>query len=142
MNTRYTFTMIKPDSFVNDTVNDILLELLKAGFKIRGIKITTLTKEKAEQFYAIHKGKEFFDNLIAFMTSGQVMPMILEHDNAVEALRKFIGKTDPSQADAGTIRSRFGTTTTRNAIHAADSNENAKREWSFFFSKEEAFNLF
>jgi len=131
--------MIKPDAFKSDTVSDILLEILKAGFKLRGIKITMLTKSKAEQFYDIHRGKEFFDRLTTFMSSGPVMAMVLERDDAVSSLRKLIGKTDPAQAEEGTIRRKYGTNTTYNAIHAADSNENAEREWSFFFSKREIY---
>jgi nucleoside-diphosphate kinase len=104
--------MIKPDAFKNDTVSDILLEILKAGFKIRGIKITMLTKAKAEEFYDIHKGKEFFDRLTTFMSSGPVMAMVLEKPDAVESLRKLIGKTNPAEAEEGTIRNRFGTDTT------------------------------
>lgn len=139
MNTRFTFCMIKPDSFKKDCVSDILLELLKAGFKVRGIKITMLTKSKAEQFYDIHHGKEFFDRLTTFISSGPVMAMVLERANAVETLREVIGKTDPAQAADGTIRKLYGTNTTFNAIHASDSYENAEREWSFFFSKREIY---
>ncbi len=139
MNTRFTFCMIKPDAFKNDSVSDILLEILKAGFKIRGIKITMLTKGKAEQFYDIHQGKDFFDRLTSFMSSGPVMAMVLERPDAVESLRALIGKTDPAQAAEGTIRRKFGTDTTHNAVHAADSYENAEREWSFFFSKREIY---
>jgi nucleoside-diphosphate kinase len=131
--------MIKPDAFKNDTVSDILLEILKAGFKIRGIKITMLTKAKAEEFYDIHKGKEFFDRLTTFMSSGPVMAMVLEKPDAVESLRKLIGKTNPAEAEEGTIRNRFGTDTTHNSVHAADSYEHAEREWSFFFSKREIY---
>lgn len=139
MNTRFTFCMIKPDSFKKDCVSDILHEILKAGFKIRGIKITMLTKGKAEQFYDIHQGKEFFDRLTTFISSGPVMAMVLERANAVETLRELIGKTDPAQATEGTIRKLYATNTTQNAIHASDSYENAEREWSFFFSKREIY---
>ncbi|MGE0078176.1 MAG: nucleoside-diphosphate kinase [Bacteroidales bacterium] len=139
MNTRFTFCMIKPDSFKKDCVSQILQEILKAGFKIRGIKITVLTKDKAEQFYDIHQGKEFFDKLTEFISSGSVMAMILEKDKAVESLRELIGKTDPTQAAEGTIRKVYATSTTQNAIHASDSYENAEREWSFFFSKQEIY---
>ncbi len=139
MNTRFTFCMIKPDSFKKDCVSDILLLLLKAGFKVRGIKITMLTQGKAEQFYDIHRGKDFFDKLTAFISSGPVMAMVLERANAVETLREVIGKTDPAQAADGTIRKLYGTNTTFNAIHASDSYENAEREWCFFFSKREIY---
>ncbi|MCB8964157.1 MAG: nucleoside-diphosphate kinase [Bacteroidales bacterium] len=139
MNTRFTFCMIKPDSFKKDCVSDILLLILKAGFKVRGIKITMLTQGKAEQFYDIHRGKDFFDKLTAFISSGPVMAMVLERANAVETLREVIGKTDPAQAADGTIRKLYGTNTTFNAIHASDSYENAEREWCFFFSKREIY---
>ena len=137
MNNNLTFAMIKPDSFKNDRMSDILLEILKAGFKIRAIKISMLTHEKAEQFYAEHKGKEFYDRLTRFMSSGPVMALILEKPDAVNEFRKLIGKTDPEKAEEGTVRKKYGTNTTQNAVHGADSNEHAEREWSFFFSKKE-----
>ena len=139
MNTRFTFCMIKPDAFKNDCVSVILCEILKAGFKVRGIKITMLTKAKAEQFYDIHRGKDFFDKLTTYMSSGPVMAMVLEKPEAVEALRKLVGKTNPEEADEGTIRRRFGVNTTQNAVHASDSYENAEHEWGFFFSKREIY---
>lgn len=132
-----TFAMIKPDTFKKDHTSDILLEILQAGFKIRAIKITMLTLEKAEQFYEEHRGKEFFSRLTAFMSSGPVMALILEKPNAVEEFRKLIGKTDPQQAAEGTIRKKYAASTTHNAVHGADSPEHAEREWSFFFSKRE-----
>lgn len=140
MASRQTFCMIKPDAFQSDTVSDILLEILKDGFKIRGIKITMLTKAKAEEFYKVHRGKEFYERLTTFMSTGPVMAMVLEKENAVESLRELIGKTNPEEAEKGTIRHRFGSTTTQNAIHAADSAEHAQEEWSFFFSKRELYS--
>jgi nucleoside-diphosphate kinase len=132
-----TFAMIKPDTFKNDHASEILYEILKAGFKIRAIKITMLTREKAEQFYSEHRGKEFFERLTLFMSSGPVMPLILEKPDAVNEFRKLIGKTDPLQAAEGTIRKKYGTNTSLNAIHGSDSDEHAKREWGFFFSQRE-----
>ena len=132
-----TFAMIKPDTFKNDHTSDILLEILKAGFRIRAIKITMLTLEKAEQFYSEHRGKEFFERLTLFMSSGPVMALILEKPDAVNEYRKLIGKTDPEKAEEGTLRKKYGTSTTQNAVHGADSPEHAEREWSFFFSKRE-----
>jgi len=137
MEGKLTFAMIKPDSFKKDHTSEILLEILKAGFKLRAIKITMLTLEKAEQFYAEHRGKEFFERLTKFMSSGPVMALILEKPDAVNEYRKLIGKTDPKQAEEGTIRKKYGTDTTHNAVHGADSFEHAEREWSFFFSKRE-----
>lgn len=132
-----TFSMIKPDSFKNGHTSDILLEILKAGFKLRAIKITMLTLEKAEQFYEEHRGKEFFERLTCFMSSGPVMALILEKPDAVNEFRKLIGNTNPEKAEEGTIRKKYGTTTTFNAVHGADSSDHAQREWSFFFSKRE-----
>ncbi|MHC1704924.1 MAG: nucleoside-diphosphate kinase [Tenuifilaceae bacterium] len=139
MNTKYTFAMIKPDSFKKGYTSDILYEILKDGFKLRAIKITMLTLEKAEQFYEEHRGKEFFERLTCFMSSGPVMALILEKPDAINEYRKLIGKTDPAQAQEGTIRHKYGTSTTFNAVHGADSFEHAEREWSFFFSKREIY---
>lgn len=132
-----TFAMIKPDAFKNDFTSEILLEILKAGFKLRAIKITLLTLEKAEQFYSEHRGKEFFERLTCFMSSGPVMALILEKPDAVNEFRKLIGKTDPTEAQEGTIRQKYGTTTSQNAVHGSDSFEHAEREWGFFFSRRE-----
>lgn len=137
MEGRLTFAMIKPDTFKNDHTSEILFEILKAGFKIRAIKVTMLTRDKAEQFYSEHRGKEFFDRLTTFMSSGPVMPLILEKPDAVNEFRKLIGKTDPAEAQEGTIRKKYGTSTSLNAVHGADSFEHAEREWGFFFSKRE-----
>ena len=137
MEGKLTFAMIKPDTFKNDHTSEILFEILKAGFKIRAIKVTMLTRDKAEQFYSEHRGKEFFDRLTTFMSSGPVMPLILEKPDAVNEFRKLIGKTDPAEAQEGTIRKKYGTSTSLNAVHGADSFEHAEREWGFFFSKRE-----
>lgn len=139
MNSNLTFAMIKPDSFKKGCTSEILHEILGAGFKLRAIKITMLTRGKAEEFYAEHRGKEFFDRLTQFISSGPVMALILEKPNAVEEFRKLIGKTDPDLAAEGTIRKKFATNTTQNAVHGADSPEHAEREWSFFFSKREIY---
>ena len=134
-----TFAMIKPDAFKNGHTSEILYEILKAGFKLRAIKITMLTREKAEQFYTEHRGKEFFERLTSFMSSGPVMALILEKPDAVNEYRKLIGNTVPEKAEEGTIRKKYGTSTTQNAVHGADSFEHAEREWSFFFSKREIY---
>jgi nucleoside-diphosphate kinase len=134
-----TFSMIKPDSFKNDHTSEILFEILKAGFKLRAIKVTMLTLDKAEQFYEEHRGKEFFERLTCFMSSGPVMALILEKPDAVNEFRKLIGNTNPEKAEEGTIRKKYGTTTTFNAVHGADSSDHAHREWSFFFSKREIY---
>lgn len=134
-----TFSMIKPDSFKKGVTSEILYEILKAGFKLRAIKVTMLTHEKAEQFYEEHRGKEFFERLTKFMSSGPVMALILEKPDAVNEFRKLIGNTNPEKAEEGTIRHKYGTTTSFNAVHGADSAEHAEREWSFFFSKREIY---
>lgn len=139
MEKEMTFSMIKPDSFKKGVTSDILLQILEAGFKLRAIKVTMLTLDKAEEFYSEHRGKEFFERLTCFMSSGPVMALILEKENAVNDFRKLIGNTDSSKAAEGTIRHKYGTNTTFNAVHGADSVEHAQREWSFFFSKREIY---
>lgn len=139
MEKEMTFSMIKPDSFKKGVTSDILLQILEAGFKLRGIKVTMLTLDKAEEFYSEHRGKEFFERLTCFMSSGPVMALILEKENAVSDFRKLIGNTDSAKAAQGTVRHKYGTNTTFNAVHGADSVEHAQREWSFFFSKREIY---
>ena len=134
-----TFTMIKPDAFANGHSGAILDKILKAGFKIVALKLTSLTAEKASEFYAVHKARPFFGELVEFMSSGPIIAAILEKDNAVEDFRKLIGATDPAKADEGTIRKLFAENLGRNAIHGSDSNENAAIEGSFFFSSLENF---
>jgi len=134
-----TFTMIKPDAFANGHSGAILDQILKAGFKIVALKLTSLSSEKAGEFYAVHKARPFYGELVEFMSSGPIFAAILEKDNAVEDFRKLIGATDPAKADEGTIRKRFAENLGRNAIHGSDSNENAAIEGSFFFSSLEIF---
>ncbi|HRP30666.1 MAG TPA: nucleoside-diphosphate kinase [Agriterribacter sp.] len=129
-----TFTMIKPDAFANGHSGAILDKIIKAGFRITALKLTSLSAEKAGAFYAIHKERPFYGELVSFMSSGPLIAAILEKENAVEDFRKLIGATDPAKADAGTIRKLFAENVGRNAIHGSDSNENAQIEGSFFFS--------
>lgn len=131
--------MIKPDAFANGHSGAILDKILKAGFKIVALKLTSLTAEKAGEFYAVHKARPFFGELVEFMSSGPIIAAILEKDNAVEDFRKLIGATDPAKADEGTIRKLFAENLGRNAIHGSDSNENAAIVGSFFFSSLENF---
>lgn len=131
--------MIKPDAVANGYIGAILDQIIKGGFKIVAMKYTWLTNEKAGQFYAIHKERPFFKDLVSFMTSGPIVAAILEKDNAVEDFRKLIGATDPAKAEAGTIRNLFAKSIDANAIHGSDSNENAKIEGDFFFSSFEKF---
>ncbi|MCC6286824.1 MAG: nucleoside-diphosphate kinase [Chitinophagaceae bacterium] len=129
-----TFTMIKPDAFANGHSGAILDRIIKAGFKIVALKLTGLSAEKAGEFYAVHKQRPFYGELVAFMSSGPVIAAILEKTNAVEDFRKLIGATDPAKADEGTIRKVFAENLGRNAIHGSDSDDNAAIEGNFFFS--------
>lgn len=129
-----TFTMIKPDAFADGNAGAMIKMIEEAGFSIKSMKLTKLTKERAGQFYAVHKERPFYDSLCNYMSSGAIIAMILEKDNAVEDFRKLIGATDPSKAEEGTIRKLFAKSLEANAIHGADSDENAEIEGSFFFS--------
>jgi nucleoside-diphosphate kinase len=132
--TNRTFTMIKPDAFANGHTGAILDKIIKAGFKLIAMKTVHLTPEKAGEFYAVHKERPFYKDLVIFMTSGPIVAAILEKDNAVNDFRKLIGNTDPKKAEAGTIRALFAKSIDANAIHGSDSDENAKIEGDFFFS--------
>jgi nucleoside-diphosphate kinase len=129
-----TFTMIKPDAFSKGHSGAILDKIVKSGFGIIGLKLTKLSAEKAGEFYAVHKQRPFYGELVDFMSSGPVIAAILEKDNAVADFRKLIGATDPAKADPGTIRKLFAASLGENAIHGSDSDENAKIESDFFFS--------
>jgi nucleoside-diphosphate kinase len=126
--------MIKPDAFENGHTGAIIDQIVKAGFRLVAMKLTQLTPEKAGEFYAIHKERPFYGELVEFMSSGPIVAAILEKDNAVEAFRTLIGATNPANAAEGTIRKIFAESIGRNAIHGSDSNENAAIEGSFFFS--------
>ncbi|MBL7859140.1 MAG: nucleoside-diphosphate kinase [Cyclobacteriaceae bacterium] len=134
-----TFTMIKPDAVGAGNTGAITKMIEEAGFRIVAIKKTQLTPERAGQFYAVHKARPFYGDLCAYMSSGAIVPMILEKDNAVEDFRKLIGATDPQKAEPGTIRNLFAKSIEANAIHGSDSDENASIEGSFFFSGLERF---
>ena len=139
MMTNRTFTMIKPDAMKNGHAGGILDKIIKGGFRVVALKQTRLTKEKAGEFYAVHKERPFYGELVQFMSSGVIIAAILEKDNAVADFRKLIGATDPSKADEGTIRKQFATSVGENAVHGSDSDENAQIEGSFFFSGLEQF---
>ncbi len=134
-----TFTMIKPDATQNGHTGAILQMINEAGFRIVAMKMMHLSAQKAGEFYAVHKERPFYGELVEFMSRGPITAAILEKDNAVEDFRKLIGATNPAQADEGTIRKRFATSIGENAIHGSDSNENAAIEGDFFFSKLEQF---
>lgn len=133
--TNRTFTMIKPDAVGNNHIGPILAKINEAGFRIIAMKYTRLTPETAGKFYAVHKERPFFKDLVSYMSSGPIVAAILEKDNAVEDFRKLIGATDPAKAEKGTIRNLFAKSIEANAVHGSDSNENAAIEGSFFFSE-------
>ena len=130
-----TLTIIKPDAFGAGKAGKILAHLEQGGFKLVAARVMRLTEAQAKEFYAVHKERPFYGSLVSFMTSGTCMPMVLERDGAVAALRKAIGATDPKEAEAGTVRKLFAESKERNAIHASDSDENAERESRFFFAE-------
>ena len=131
--------MIKPDATRNGHTGGILDMINKAGFRIVAMKMTHLSAQKAGEFYAVHKERPFYGELVQFMSSGPITAAILEKDNAVEDFRKLIGATNPSEAAEGTIRKKYATSIGENAVHGSDSNENATIEGDFFFSKLEQF---
>ena len=139
MKTNRTFTMIKPDAVANGHIGAIIDKITKSGFKIIALKYTSLSPEKAGQFYEVHKERPFYKDLVGFMSSGPIVAAILEKDNAIEDFRKLIGATDPAKADEGTIRQMFAKSIEANAVHGSDSDENAEIEGSFFFSAFEKF---
>jgi len=131
--------MIKPDATSKSYTGAIIDQILKAGFSIKAMKWTKLTKEQAGEFYAVHKERPFYGELVEFMSSGPIVAAILEKDNAVAEFRKLIGATDPSKADEGTIRKKFAASVGENAVHGSDSDDNAIIEGNFFFSNLERF---
>lgn len=139
MATNKTFTMIKPDAVANGHIGAILNDIIADGFKIVAMKYIQLTKETAGNFYAVHKERPFYGDLVNFMTSGPIVAAILEKDNAVEDFRKLIGATNPSEAAEGTIRNKYANSIEANAVHGSDSDENAEIEGGFFFSQFEKF---
>ncbi|MGI8584617.1 MAG: nucleoside-diphosphate kinase [Chitinophagaceae bacterium] len=137
--TNRTFTMIKPDATEKGHSGDILQIINKAGFRIAAMKMIHLSKEKAGEFYAVHKERPFYSELVEFMSRGPITAAILEKENAVLDFRKLIGATNPAQADEGTIRKLYAASVGENAVHGSDSDENARIEGDFFFSKLEQF---
>ncbi len=139
MTTNRTFTMIKPDAVANGHIGAILDDIIKGGFKIVAMKYTQLSPEKAGEFYAIHKERGFYNDLVSFMSSGPIVAAILEKDNAIEDFRKLIGATNPADAAEGTIRQKYAKSIDANAVHGSDSDENAKIEGDFYFGEDERF---
>jgi len=130
-----TLTIIKPDAFNSGKAGLIIALLEKAGFKVIASRVMQLSEAQAGAFYEVHRQRPFFGSLTRFMTSGKCMPIVLERADAVAALRKTIGATDPAEAEAGTVRKLYAESKERNAIHASDSDENAEREAKFFFAE-------
>jgi nucleoside-diphosphate kinase len=132
-----TLTILKPDCVRKNLIGEVTSRIQEAGFRIVAMKMTRLTKDTAGGFYAVHKERSFFDELVEFMSSGPCVPMILEKENAIEDFREFIGATDPSEAEEGTIRADFADSVGENIIHGSDSVENGKKEAAYFFSEAE-----
>ena len=134
-----TLAIIKPDAFGSGNTGQIIAHLQAEGFELMAARVIRFRRPQAEQFYAVHKERPFFGSLVEFMTSGSCMPMLLRRDDAVAELRRVIGATDPSEAEAGTVRAIYAESKERNAIHASDSDTNAQMEGAFFFAGYERF---
>lgn len=132
--TDQTLAIIKPDAVAGGKAGKIVAHLENAGFTVRALRMTVLDDAQAAEFYAVHRERPFYGSLVAFMTSGPCIPIVLEADGAVTRLRETIGATDPSEAAEGTVRRLYAESKERNAIHASDSDENAAREIGFFFA--------
>src|SRR6185503_3325545 len=130
-----TFTILKPDTVAAGKSGAVLDVILKAGFKIRAMKMLHLSKAEAEGFYHVHKERPFFGSLVSFMTEGPIVAAVLEADDAIQKLRRVMGATDPAKAEAGTIRKDFATNIERNAIHGSDGTETAAFEIGYFFNQ-------
>ena len=139
MTNNRTFTMLKPDSIEKGNIGPILEKITTSGFRIVAMKLTQLTIPDAQAFYAVHKDRPFFEDLVHYMTSGPIVAAILEKDNAVEDFRTLIGATNPAEAAEGTIRKMFAESISQNAVHGSDSDENASIESAFHFSAREMF---
>ena len=130
----HTLTIIKPDAVSRGLVGKILARIEEQGFRVRALKLVQLSQQTAREFYKVHAERPFYDSLTAYMSSGPVVPMLLERENAVLSLRDLMGATDPQKADPGTIRRDFGENIERNAIHGSDAPETAAVEIAFFFN--------
>lgn len=139
MQNNITFSIIKPDAMGRGDAGKILARITEAGFELAALRMLYISRQQAEEFYAVHRERPFYPGLVEFMSSGPVVVMVLRHENAVEEFRRVIGATDPAKAESGTIRAEFGTTVQKNAVHGSDSPENALREAGFFFSAIEIF---
>ena len=129
-----TLAIVKPDAVRRNLIGRILAHLEERGFVVRELRMIRLSEDQARRFYEVHAQRPFYDSLVSFMTSGECVPMVLEREGAVGALREAIGATDPARAAAGTVRALYAESVERNAIHASDSEANAEREIEFFFA--------
>ncbi len=136
-----TLAIIKPDAVESGSAGKIIAHLEERGFKVHALRMIRLSVGQAREFYAVHSERPFYDSLVDFMTSGPAIPMVLEANDAVPTLREVIGATDPAEAAEGTVRSLYAESKERNAIHASDSDDNAKGEIGFFFSTHERLGL-
>ena len=139
MNGTITLTMIKPEAVKNGNIGNILAKISSGGFELIAMKYMKLTREQAEKFYEVHRERPFYRDLVEFMSSGPIVAAVLKKEDAVEAYRKFIGSTNHKDAAQGTVRALYGTNIQENAAHGSDSDENALKEASFFFSELERF---
>ena len=137
MATNRTLTMIKPEAVAAGHTGKIIDMIIEAGFKVKAMKLTQLSKERAGEFYEVHKERPFYGELVDYMSSGPIVAAVLEKDNAVADFRALIGATDPAEAAEGTIRKRFAKSKAENACHGSDSDDNAELESNFHFSSEE-----
>lgn len=129
-----TLSIVKPDGVAGGHIGHVISKFEEAGLKVRGLKRLTLTMEQAQQFYAVHKERPFYNSLTAFMTEGPIVVMVLEGDAAITRVRSIMGATNPAEADEGTIRASWAESIERNVVHGSDSPENADVEVAFFFS--------
>ena len=132
-----TFTMIKPDAVESNNIGNITQMISDAGFTIKAMKLTQLSKDQAQKFYEVHKERPFYGELVEYMTSGPIVAAVLEKENAVADFRALIGSTDPAEAADGTIRKKYAESKGRNAVHGSDSDENAEIESNFHFNESE-----
>ena len=134
MSLQRTFSIIKPDAVAAGQAGEILAMIQQAGFKVLGLRMTSLSEKQAQGFYAVHKERPFFAGLVQFMTEGPIIVMALEREDAIRKLREVMGATNPANAAEGTVRKRFAANIERNCIHGSDAPETAEQELRFFFS--------
>lgn len=136
-----TLAILKPDCVRKQLIGNVISHIQNAGFRVLGLKMVRLTEDSAKGFYEVHKERPFFNDLIKYMTSGPCVPVVLEKENAVEEFRRLIGATDPAKADEGTIRKLYADNIQENIVHGSDSDENAMKEISHFFSRKELLEI-